>query len=211
MFLQVSTFVLIINFHRYPTSRSVIYIMNKRRGSESVAVMQEDEAGEFVQLLTAHQSRLYAYVLSLVGNPTLADDVLQETNTVLWEKASEFTPGTNFVAWMMRIAFLQVMAQRQRRNREKIMFDSDMISEMAVQAAKHLETNDSRQRALQACLEKLGPRHQDLVRRRYSAGAALDTIASDVGQSTEAVKQALFRARTTLIECVKRTLALENA
>jgi len=178
---------------------------------QSVGAMREDDAGEFVQLLTSHQSRLYAYILSLVGNPTLADDVLQETNTVLWEKASDFTPGTNFVAWMMKVAFLQVMAQRQRKNREKIMFDSEMINDMAQQASKHLESSDVRQRALQQCLEKLGPRHQDLVRRRYSAGASLQSIADDVGQSSESIKQALFRARSSLIECVKRTLALENA
>lgn len=33
---------------------------------------------EFVQLLTSHQSRLYAYVLSLLGNRTQAEDVMQE-------------------------------------------------------------------------------------------------------------------------------------
>lgn len=45
------------------------------------------QSPEFIQLLTTHQSRLYAYILTLVFDPNDADDVLQETNTVLWSKA----------------------------------------------------------------------------------------------------------------------------
>src|SRR3954454_14411357 len=43
--------------------------------------------GEFVQLLTGVQSRLYAYICSLVGDSAGARDVLQETNLALWNKA----------------------------------------------------------------------------------------------------------------------------
>ena len=50
---------------------------------------------EFVQLLTTHQSRMFAYILSLLGNRTQAEDVMQETNAVLWRKAHEFKLGTN--------------------------------------------------------------------------------------------------------------------
>jgi len=173
--------------------------------------MSQDCSAEFVQLLTLNQSRLYAYVLSLVGNATRADDVMQETNVVLWQKAAEFTPGTHFTAWMFRVAYLQVMASRQRANREKILFDSELIPELAQEAAAHFDDVESRQRTLQACLEKLSPRQRDIIRRRYSAGATLQKIAADVGHSAEAIKQLLFRTRLSLTECVKRSLATEGA
>lgn len=67
---------------------------------------------EFLQLLTSHQSRIYAYILSLVFDRTQADDLLQETNAVLWRKAEEFETGTNFVAWAFQIAYYEVMQQR---------------------------------------------------------------------------------------------------
>ena len=83
----------------------------------------------FVQLMTEHQGRLYAYVLSLLGDPDQANDVLQETNLVLWRNAGEFQMGSNFRAWAFRIAHFQVMgpsckwtppptsASRKRRTR----------------------------------------------------------------------------------------------
>ena len=65
---------------------------------------QPETTPEFIALLTSNQSRLYAYVLSLVGDRQQAQDVMQETNIVLWRKASQFTLGTNFGAWMLKVA-----------------------------------------------------------------------------------------------------------
>ncbi len=61
---------------------------------------------QFVQLLTSHQARLYAYVLSLVADADQANDIMQETNTVLWVKSSDFEIGTNFSAWMRKNGLL---------------------------------------------------------------------------------------------------------
>ena len=48
--------------------------------------------GDYVQLLTGAQSRLYAYICCLVGESAAARDVLQETNLALWDKAGEYDP-----------------------------------------------------------------------------------------------------------------------
>lgn len=69
-----------------------------------------DSELQFATLLTSHQGRLFAYVLSLVGDADQACDVMQETNAVLWQKSAEFEIGTSFAAWMMKTAFYQVMA-----------------------------------------------------------------------------------------------------
>ena len=45
---------------------------------------------------------------------------------------------------------------------------------------------------------------EELIRRRYTEGATLKSIAAQSGQSENSIKQALFRARAALIECVKR-------
>ncbi len=47
----------------------------------------------FVQLMTEHQGRLFAYILSLLGDPDQANDVRQEANLVLWRSAGEFFSG----------------------------------------------------------------------------------------------------------------------
>ena len=88
-------------------------------------------APEFVTLLTNSQSRLYAYILSLTGDREQAQEVLQETNLVLWEKVATFEIGSNFIAWSFRTAYYQVLAQRKRISRNRIVFDDELIGGLA--------------------------------------------------------------------------------
>ena len=164
---------------------------------------------EFIQLLTSHQSRLYAYVLSLTFDPDHADDVLQKTNAVLWEKHREFKIGTNFVAWSFRVAHYQVLAHRKTRQRDRHVFDDDLIREVAAVAEDCDATFLLRQRLLRNCMEKLSEHHRELIRNRYSLGATIATVAETVGKSTGAVKQLLFRVRTMLVDCVNAKMAQE--
>lgn len=173
--------------------------------------MDKPDSGEFVQLLTKHQSRLYSYIFSLTGNATQAEDILQETNTVLWQKRESFQAGGNFPAWMLKTAYLQVMAWRQKRVREKLVFDSPLVQELSREAEERAEHSGQRQLALRNCMEKLSPRHRDLVLRRYSAESSMDRIGEELGLSSDAVKQALYRARAALIECMKRSTQGANA
>ena len=158
---------------------------------------------EFVQLLTSHQSRLYAYVLSLLGDRSQAEDVLQETNAVLWRKANEFQLGTNSGAWMLKVGYFQVMAHRRRLTRDRLVFDDDFIRDIAEGAEQQCERQEEKQRLLADCIRKLAQRYQELILRRYTEGATLKSIAAQSGQSENSIKQALFRARAALIECVK--------
>ena len=97
----------------------------------------------FVKLMTAHQGRLYAYVLSLLGDPDQANDVLQEANLVLWRTAGEFQMGSNFRAWAFRIAHFQVMAHRQRQLRDRLVFDDEMLAVLDPAAKAVDETTKS--------------------------------------------------------------------
>ena len=51
--------------------------------------------------------------MSVLPNRTDVDDLLQETNLVLWREFESFEIGTNFTAWAYRIAHNQVLAWRK--------------------------------------------------------------------------------------------------
>jgi len=161
----------------------------------------------FIRLMTEHQGRLYAFLLSLLGDPDQANDVLQETNVVLWRDSGDFRPGSNFKAWIFRIAHFQFMAHRQRQLRDRLVFDDDVLEVLVPAAKAHDETYEARQRCLTECLEKLAESHRDLLRRRYAENQSLREIAADRGTTPNAVNQALFRIRRSLIACVARTPA----
>jgi len=89
---------------------------------------REGKVGEFVTLLTAQQARIYAYILSLVPNFNDADDLLQDTTKLMWEKFDDFVLGTDFLAWGKKIAYYQIMDYyRNKRKYDTFCYDENLI------------------------------------------------------------------------------------
>jgi RNA polymerase sigma-70 factor, ECF subfamily len=164
---------------------------------------------DFVDLMTQHQGRLYGYVLSLSGDPDAANDVLQETNIVLWKQSSQFQPGSNFKAWAFRIAHFQFMAYRQKRLRDKVLFSHDLLSMLATEAKEIDESHEQRAIALEKCLELMPPRSREAIRLRYADELKVDEMALQLHRNANAIYQILFRARQWLIECVQKDVHVE--
>ena len=163
-----------------------------------------NQSDEFIELISSFQGRLYGFILSMMGDPDQANDILQETNIVLWRKSGEFTPGTSFKSWSFRVASFQVMAFRQKKLRDRLVFDDSLFGSI-IEEAKELDTQfEAKQKTLDLCIQKLNERHRDLIDKRYSHGIAVKKIAEDLKQNANAITQTLFRARKNLIDCVKR-------
>ncbi len=85
---------------------------------------------EFLSLLMENQRGMYALICSLLGGSEHANDVLQETNVVLWEKAGEYDAARPFRPWAFRFAHNQVLAFRKKMQRDRLVFDDQMLMEI---------------------------------------------------------------------------------
>jgi RNA polymerase sigma-70 factor (ECF subfamily) len=165
---------------------------------------------EFVAQLTSNQNRLYAYILSLLGDPAAADDVLQSVNLVLWRETDQWDPATSFMAWAVTIARYEVMTWRKKASREWLVFSDETLSRIEATSDARSEQFESRQLVLRDCLRELSERFRDLLQQRYADNAPLGIIAERLHLKPNAVTQALHRARQTLARCMQRKLALEG-
>lgn len=170
-----------------------------------------DKTERFIRHLTETQDQLYGYVHALLADSHAAQDVLQETNVVLWRKFDEFTEGTSFLAWARRVALFQIKAHRRDMSRERLLFDDALLDVIAQDAEARGPLVTARSEALEVCLAKLGEEQRELVTQRYGeAGASLREIAQRTGKSLAAVTMALSRIRHALVECVERESAREG-
>jgi len=88
------------------------------------------ELRDFVKLLLEQQAALRAYIVSLMPGSDDVEDVLQNTNVVVWEKMEQFTQGTEFRAWLFAIARNMVKAQFRANKRHQ----SPSVDEMLMLA-----------------------------------------------------------------------------
>ena len=173
-----------------------------------LAGSQTQRQDDFIQLLTAAQPRLFAYIAMMLGSVQEADNILQETNLVLRKKSDQFTPGDSFSAWSRKIAYYKTLSYLRDRGRRRMIVDHRLL-ESAVKQTELKE--DERQFALRHCLSELDEERLSLLRLRYTAGEPLAEICRRFGKSQCAIKMALRRVRLTLLGCIERRLEAEHA
>jgi RNA polymerase sigma-70 factor (ECF subfamily) len=169
--------------------------------------MRESTRDLVVQEIARHQPRLRGLLRCLLVRPSDVDDLLQEINLVLWEKADEFRPGTDFWAWASQIARFKAMNQARKLGRERLVFDLEILERVADVAHQRLETLDQRRVALDHCLKELPPSQRQLIDLRYASDQSIERIAESIGRPAGSIRQTLYRIRMALLDCIEGQLA----
>jgi RNA polymerase sigma-70 factor, ECF subfamily len=168
-----------------------------------------EQSVRFVALLTGLQSRLYAYLCTLLANAGDARDVLQETNIALWQKAPDFDFSRSFEPWAMRFAHFQALAWRKRQSRDRLVFDDATLDLLALEFDGG-HGAEGELRALDECLGKLPEKQRALVARRYQEAESVNAIAASEGKPPNVVAAFLYRARKALADCIRAALGTEE-
>ena len=179
------------------------------KNNENEKISNSLKTEEFVELLTANQRKIFAYILGLVVNVNDADDILQETVKIMWNKFSQFESGTNFLAWATTIAYYRVLEFRRQKSRSKIIFDDQLFDTLQGQALSHAQDSDDYLLHLKHCLNKLKDNDQSIIKMRYTNGYTLQQIASQLGRSFQSVHRSIARIQSMLRNCINRQLATE--
>ena len=166
---------------------------------------------EFIQLLMENERRIYAYIRTLLGNSADAEDVLQETSIVLWDKFDDFDQvNGNFIAWSFKIAFYNCQNFRRKKGRSKVIFSDQVFNAVADKSAQMVDQLDQRHELLAVCIEKLSSQDRDLLRLRYDLNSSIEVTAQKSGRTTAAIYKALSRMRAALYQCVNRAISAQD-
>lgn len=163
-------------------------------------------------LFLKYQPMVRSYILSMVPDFSLAEDILQETFVVVTRKAGEFELGTSFPAWVKTIARFKGM-EALRRERGRFVALSDAALE-ALGTEPHeyaaAEEIDPRIEVLQSCISQLAPQARRSIELRYRGDHLPPQIAQLMGCTVQSVNVTLSRARSFLRDCVSRKTTLKS-
>jgi len=169
----------------------------------------EVDRDQFARLFSRNARRIYGFIMTLVFSHHDAEEVFQNTSVVLWNKFSQFQPGSNFFAWASRIAYYEVLTLMKQRRRSRS-FSDESLELLASEAAALSEQSSSRQQALEDCLSHLTAADRDLLQERYYVQRPPKQIAALQSRSVDSVYRALSRIHNALLNCVQSNLAREE-
>ena len=153
--------------------------------------------------LLRHQDRLYRFTRSLEPRQQDADDVLQETYLVLWEKFDAYHEDTNFYAWACKIAYFKILQRRSQAKRGPSLLAPELMEQLSEEAISQADSLEAQSKLLDSCIDKLPPSDLDLTTYRYAQAFSLEKIATLLGRSANSVSKSLSRIRRDLWKCMQ--------
>lgn len=160
-------------------------------------LVRGDDAA-FRTLVVRYRGRVYHLALAITGNPSAAEDALQDTFFAVHRSAASFA-GTAFRAWLFTIA--RHAAARQRRPHAPVPVEEDTLEALGEAAGwgadDQLDAATLRSR-LAAALAALAPDDREILVLRDLEERPAEEAAARLGLTVPATKSRLLRARLRL-------------
>ena len=190
-----------------PGSRNIPQSMSPdpARHIEDPAAAQQ----RFLSLFLRSEREIFRYVASLVPNVADAEDIVQQTALVLWEKFSAYDPALPFTPWACRFALNKTRQWLERRQRWQALLAGGLAEELAQRREELRPEFDLRLGHLDHCLRKLPDDQLSLVEGYYYRRDGIEDLAADSGRTVAATYKLLQRVRQALQACIEKAAAPE--
>src|SRR3979490_2692784 len=132
-------------------------------------------------LYSRHNVRIYRFILRIVRDATMAEDLASQVFLDVWRTASRFEGRSLVSTWLLSIArFKALTALRQRRYED---IDQDDVLEIADEADTPEASLDRSNTSaiLRACVAKLSPAHREIINLVYYHEASMDVTLTVIG------------------------------
>lgn len=161
---------------------------------------------EFLRVFLANEREILRYVVALVPNLGDAQEIVQQTAVVLWEKFDQYDAERPFAPWACRFALNVTRQWMARRQRWKALLESGLAEELALRREQLQSEFDARLVHLSHCLQKLPEDQRSLVDGYYFRQLDAATVSEQAGQTMDAFYKALQRIRRQLRDCIERAV-----
>ena len=154
-------------------------------------------------LFARYRTPVYRWLLRLVGNETVAEDLLSDVFLDVWRQAGRFQARSAVSTWLLAIArFKALSARRGRKNAEL----DETIEATVADSADNPEVvlqKKSRDQFVRTALTTLSPEHREIIDLVYYHDKSVDECAQILGVPSGTVKTRMFYARKKLAEMVQ--------
>jgi RNA polymerase sigma-70 factor, ECF subfamily len=154
-------------------------------------------------LYSRHNLRVYRFILRMVRDATLAEDLTSQVFLDVWRTASRFERRSQVSTWLLSIArFKALSGLRQRRHEDIDQEDMLEIADDADTPEASLDRSNT-STILRACVAKLSPAHREIINLVYYHEKSVEEAGEIIGIPQSTVKTRMFYARKQLAGLLK--------
>lgn len=167
-----------------PVSSSPVTPEHHARLDGLLAATAAGDRHAFSQLYDELAPLAFSVILHILGNRTLAEEVVQEVFVEVWDKAGKFDPARGHArTWVGRLAHSRgidklrsVRASVERDDREHHLRERTWHLDVEEEALRHVESEQ-----LRAAVDAVGEPHSTALRLAFFAGLSHSELAESTG------------------------------
>jgi RNA polymerase sigma-70 factor, ECF subfamily len=162
------------------------------------------DSAAFHKLIDRHSSRLYRLAVSMVGNATDAEDVLQETFVGAFRGLKGFESRSTVKTWLTRILLTQSARWRRERQRSKAQPIDALTGGVPIApGCADPAPGVSKRLDVQMALSQLSPEHREVLLLREFENLSYEEMSAVLDVPRGTIESRLYRARGELREKLK--------
>jgi len=154
-------------------------------------------------LFARHHVRVYRFVLRLVRDESVAEDLISEVFLDVWRQAGRFEGRSQVSTWLLAIARFKALSALRRRSDEELDDETAQAIEDTSDDPEVALDKKDKSAAIRKCLQKLSAEHREIIDLVYYHEKSVEEVAKIVGIPENTVKTRMFYARKRLAELLK--------
>ena len=154
-------------------------------------------------LFVRHKNRVFRFILRMVHDRALAEDLLSDVFLDVWRRAHRFAGRSRVSTWLLGIARHKALTALAARRPEQL--DGEAARDIADPAADPERELAGKQRAalLRRAIDSLSGQHREIVDLVYNHGNSIAEIAELLHIPANTVKTRMFYARQRIAALVR--------
>ena len=173
-----------------------------------IRAAQKGDRPAFAALIEHYWDRLYRWLYRLTHDSHAAEDLTQETFLKAFAGLDRFQAGTNFAAWLFRIAHNNFANGRRAKVRQREPLPDDLAAkdgDPAEEAQSHEALRD-----LARAVGRVPAEFRAALLLRVEQGLSFREIGEVLGLTEETARWRVFKARQKLLSLLAPRQELEK-
>lgn len=176
------------------------------RAADEASLIGRIAAGDTTALRTLfarHQVRVFRFILRLVRNEAVAEELTNEVFLEAWRNAASFEGASSAATWVLSIAHHRAVSSLRKRREES--WDQDAAAALpdAGDDPEVVAQKADKGAILRRCVDALSPEHKGIIDLVYYHEMSISEASAVLRIPENTVKTRMFYARKRLSELLK--------
>lgn len=171
--------------------------MKSRKVNDLALRLRNNDVGAFNKFYWEFHGAVYANALKFIKDPSIAEDIVQETFVALWEKRHSIDPKQDIAGWLFVVSHHKTIDQLKRKLRHSL---AEKILQAVIEDPNTIEDDITEEQldALEKAVDQLSPQKRKVFELCKVQKRTYEKAAEELQISKYTVKEYLSEAMMSI-------------